>query len=396
MTKLKSKKKYKKINLLNHRKSKKIRNLPNRTPFYIDEISQMINNQETYNNNLYSLENSESYSPTINKDLVLLQSLDRQQIYNCNNDSAFSLKESLQIGIPGNFYGKTCVPYYDPKAIKFLLNNLRANKHVNVEKIVPPIQSLSNCWFNTMFVSFFVSDKGRKFFHFFRQLMIEGRQSNGKTIPSKLRNSFALFNFAIDACLSGNKFAYELNTNAIIKDIYESIPQNFKTSISSIINTNEAGNPVYYYMSLIDYLNNKTLQLLLINSANDKWKDMILFKLNHKKHLPHIIILELFDETSLLTINKPISFFIKGAKYMLDSCVIRDSSKQHFCCLLTCENKQLAYDGLSFHRLIPLEWKQKINSDFKWEFEGSNNLNGKPLNWNFLQGYQLLIFYRVR
>jgi hypothetical protein len=37
-----------------------------------------------------------------------------------------------------------------------------------------------------MFVTFFVSDKGRKFFHFLRQLMIEGKQKNGAIIPSKL------------------------------------------------------------------------------------------------------------------------------------------------------------------------------------------------------------------
>lgn len=398
MKNTKSRKHFKKKHLKNH-KSKKIRRIPSRTPYYVDEVSQLIYNESPWNENDYlSLEKSEamsSYSPTINKELVLLQSQDRQKVHNCNNQKAFNLQEPLQIGIPGNFYGKTCLPYYDPKSIKFLLKNLAANKHVNVEKIVPPIQSLSNCWFNTMFVSFFVSDKGRKFFHFFRQLMIEGIQSNGKAIPSKLRNSFALFNYAIDACLTGNKYAYELNTNAIIQDIYDSIPKSYKPNLN-IININEAGNPVYYYMSLIEYLHNHSLQLLLIHNANHKWKDIINSKLSNITHQPHIIIIEILDENSNLTTNKPKSFFINGYKYNLDSCVVRDSSKQHFCSLLTCEQKEMAYDGLSFHRLVPLEWKQKINSDFKWEFEGSNNLNGNPLIWNFLKGYQLLIYYRVK
>jgi hypothetical protein len=79
----------------------------------------------------------------------------------------------LQIGIFKKLFGKNCVPYYEPKAVKFLLKNLSANKHIKIDKIIPPIQSQSNCWFNTMFVTLFVSDKGRKFFHFFRQLMIE-------------------------------------------------------------------------------------------------------------------------------------------------------------------------------------------------------------------------------
>ena len=51
---------------------------------------------------------------------------------------------------------------------------------------------------------------------------------------------------------------------------------------------------------------------------------------------------------------------------------------------------------MSFHRLVPLEWKNKINSDIMWEFEGSNNSDGKPLTWNFLQGYQMLLYYRVK
>jgi hypothetical protein len=77
-----------------------------------------------------------------------------------------------------------------------------------MNKIVPPVQIQSNCWFNTMFVTLFVSDKGRKFFHFFRQLMIEGIQSNGKSIPSDIRNGFALLNYAIEACLRMNIWLY--------------------------------------------------------------------------------------------------------------------------------------------------------------------------------------------
>jgi len=401
MTKTKSHKYNKKKHFKKQRKTKKVYRIPNRTPYYIDEISQIIFNEST--NKLLPLENSSaSYSPTINQELVLLQSIEREKVHNCNNQKAFDLKEPLEIGLSGKIYGKTCVPYYDPKAIKFLLKNLAANKHVKPEKIIPPIQSLSNCWFNTMFVTFFVSDKGRKFFHFFRQLMIEGIQSNGTAIPIKLRNSFALLNYAIDSCLTGNQYAYNLDTNAIIKTIYDAIPKSYKSNALSIINTEEAGNPVYYYMSLIEYLHNKSLQLLLINSVNENWKDMIINKIINQTHLPHVIILEIYDGsnksagTSGQTTNKPKSFFIKGAKYSLDSCVIRDTTQQHFCCVLTCENKEMAYDGMSFHRLVPLEWKQNINSDFIWEFEGSNNLNGTPLKWNFLHGYQLLIYYRVK
>ena len=193
------------------RKLKKKIMLPNLTP---EDINEIIIFQESLI----------SYSPTI---------------------------EPLQIGISEKLFGKNCVPYYDPTAVKFLLKNLSANKHIKIDKIIPPIQSQSNCWFNTMFVTLFVSDKGRKFFHFFRQLMIEGIQADGSSIPLKLRNGFALLNYAIECCLTGNKYAYILNTNAIINNIYTNIPQSYKDKLPYITNIDEAGNPIRYYDSLI-------------------------------------------------------------------------------------------------------------------------------------------------
>jgi hypothetical protein len=388
-------------------KTLKFRKLPNRTPYFINEISQDIFNNAPKNmppleNSVDILNKNNSYSPTINKELVMLQSIKRKDVHDCNNEKAFSLEEPLKIGLPGNVYGKTCIPYFEPKAIAFLLKNLSANKHININKIVPPMQNQSNCWFNTMFVTLFVSDKGRKFFHFFRQLMIEGIQQNGKQIPNNLRNGFALLNYAIDACLTGNKYAYILDTNAIIRNIYDSIPQSYKDKLPFITNIDEAGNPIHYYGSLIHYLNNKSLQLLFVSNANDTWKEMILSKIEKQTHIPHFIILELYDGidktsgTSGNTTNKPKSFIINGIKYALDSCVIRDTTQQHFCATITCENTEMAYDGMSYHRLVPLSWKKYINSDFSWGFEGSNNSDGTPLKWNFTHGYQMLLYYRVK
>ena len=139
-----------------------------------------------------------------------------------------------------------------------------------MNKIVPPVQIQSNCWFNTMFVTLFVSDKGRKFFHFFRQLMIEGIQSNGKSIPSDIRNGFALLNYAIEACLTGNKYAYILDTNSIIRNIYKNIPESYKKNLPYIKNVDEAGNPIRYYNSLIYYLDNKSIQIAFIEKTNEK------------------------------------------------------------------------------------------------------------------------------
>ena len=365
--------------------------LPNRTPQNIDELSQDIDD-ETTNKSLKMIDPASSYSPSVNKELVLLESVQRKDVHNCNNSKAFLLEEPLQIGIPGFLYGKYCHDYDSPEAKKFLLKNLAANKHVNPSKIVPPIQSLAN----TMFVTLFVSDKGRKFFHFFRQLMIEGKQSNGQVIADdKLKNGFALLNYAIDACLTGSKYAYTLNTNAVIHQIYDAIPPDYKSGLPYIKDINEAGNPIRYYMSLLNYLNNKALQMVYISNANTKWKEQVVQK---SLNLPHVIIIEFFNDnsdTKEKVTNKAISFDLNGHKYALDSAVIRDTSKQHFCSTLTCEKKEMAYDGMSFHRLVKMDWKKHINSDFKWQFLGSTDNNRRNLTWNFTNAYQLLVYYRV-
>lgn len=385
----------------NKNKFTTIRLVPDRTPKMVRNVSNAIFNDVSRHHFVPDSPNVQnSYSPSVNEELIALKSVQRTKAIDCNNERAFDLKEPLHIGIPGKLFGKTCVPYYDTKAVRFLLKNLEANKHINVDKIVPPVQSHSNCWFNTMFVILFISDKGRKFFHFFRQLMIEGVQSNKKEIPKQLRNGFALLNYAIDACLTGNKYSYTLDTNAIIKNIYENIPDAYKSKHAYITNVDEAGNPLKYYEKLIKYLNNDSIQLTFISDTNDKWKASVERELNKSKHLPHVIVLEFYDGTNKTpgnsgkVENKPRSFFVKGAKYVLDSCVIRDTSQQHFSACLTCEKHDYVYDGMSFSRLEKQEWKKYINSDYSWSFVGSLDANGFPLEWNFKHGYQMLVYYR--
>ena len=161
-------------------------------------LKEITNLSKQINTDLNSIDPSlvSSYSPAINKELVTLKSISKQLIEDCNADKAFLLKnaEPLEISVENK-----CYPYYSSSAKKFLLKNLAASKHIDASKIITPVQSLGNCWFNTMFVTLFVSDKGRKFFHFFRQLMINGKKANGKSIPKELRNGFALLNYAVDA-----------------------------------------------------------------------------------------------------------------------------------------------------------------------------------------------------
>ena len=380
--------------------------LPNNTPTNVSKISQQIKDE---------IQETKSYSPSINELLVPLQSLTRESITDCNAENAFLLKEPIKIGVPynnnNNNNNNKCLYYYEPQAKQFLLKNLAANKHINPNKIITPMQSESNCWFNTMFVSLFISDKGRKFFHFFRQLMIEGSQSNGTPVPDKVKNGLALLNYAIELCLTGNEYAYRIDTNAIIKDLYETIPNEYKEKLPYLAYIREAGNPIRYFGSLIYYLHNKSLDLLFISDATDKWKQLIREKMEKKTkqvtkqvntHVntrvsPHVIILEFFDEDSNTVTNKPTHFTVNNNKYALDSCIIRNTKRHHFSSLLTCEKTEMAYDGMSFSRLVKMDWKKKINTDFTWRFEGStDSTNKKLLEWNFLNGYQMLVYYRVK
>jgi hypothetical protein len=357
--------------------------IPTTTPLEVRKVSDSIASQIS----------KKSYSPTINQELVTLVSIPRNELSDCNTENAFNLKVPLKIGIPGT---NKCYDYFTKEAKKFLLNNLAADKHIDTKKIIPPIQFQSNCWFNAFFVTFFVSDKGRKFFHFFRQLMIEGKQKDGTVIPNKLRDVFALLNFGIDACLTGNEYAYKLNTNSIIHLLYKGIPKLYKDKYPYIVDTDKAGNPLFYYMSIIDYLNNNDIQILFIRGSDNFWKDKAIELLKNVAHLPHIIVLEVYEDKAMGFNKKPISFTLNAAKYAIDSAVIRDISGQHFCTTITCDKKEFGYDGMSFHRLVPLQWKHKINKNISWEFEGTKDFDGTPLKWNFMKSYQLLMYYRIQ
>lgn len=334
-----------------------------------------------------------SYSPTINKELVTLESIRRENIQSCNIEAAYQLKEPLKIAIPNK---QICVDYYTPEAEKILLHNLKANKHVNPQQIVPPVQSHGNCWFNAFFVTFFVSDKGRKFFHFLRQLMIKGTQKNKTPMPANLRNAFALLNYGVDCGLRGDDFAYKLDTNSIIVELFKQIPDDYKAQNESIVNIDAAGNPLLYYMSIINYLNNNSIQLLFLRGADNEWKNKIGESFTRMRHLPHFIVLEFFESEASKCKTKPVSFSVHNTKYAIDSAVIRDTKKEHFCAAITCEGQEMGYDGMSFHRLTGFPWKHNLNTDITWKFEGSNHANGTPMEWNFMSCYQMLIYYRVK
>ena len=96
-------KKTNKKKLLKRNKTKKrpdILLLSHQTPQKIIKISKEIDEEID--------ENASSYSPSINKDLVSLKSVQRNPVFNCNNERAFLLEAPLKIGVPNASGKKTC------------------------------------------------------------------------------------------------------------------------------------------------------------------------------------------------------------------------------------------------------------------------------------------------
>ena len=138
-----------------------------------------------------------SFSPSINKRLSVksLKSLQPNKISFC--------KDLLKLRINKT---KKCFLYSNKKVKKFLLHNLKATKHLDPKLFIAPKQLLGNCWFNTMFVTFFFSDKGRKFFRFFREYMIKGEKIDKTKIDDeKLAKMFFILNLYIEASYNQNK-----------------------------------------------------------------------------------------------------------------------------------------------------------------------------------------------
>jgi hypothetical protein len=394
-----------------------------------------------------------SFSPSVNKRLVTIhKDIRARDIFGCGAAAHYDAAEhilkaktdiihrypnafKIKVGVKKN--GKLdCIRADNPKATKILLENLKASGNFNCALVTAPMQVKSNCWFNTMFMTFFVSDKGRKFFRFFRQLMIEGKQENGNKIrPDKLRQSFLLLNACIEASYNQTgtqevmDLAYKLDTNNIIVKIHNSMPKGKR--VSAIKDVDKSGNPLSFYRGIVNYLGNNSLKLESIEMTKDlsyllerrhgsfQWTTALGIPGNDLpdwgNEPPDIIAVTIHDGEennpggdSRLIDNRPLEFeFIADElktgqykpvhKYVLDSVVIRDTTAAHFCSLLTCNGEEKGFDGASLSRVSPFKWKQYINANKQWTFKGSNwnNKEGDPIWWNFRDGYQILFYYKI-
>ena len=374
--------------------------------------------KETYVSNMIpliskQLTRQKSFSPQINQQLITMSTVKEvSNIFGCGTErnileGSESERGALKVMIGKNRKGEPiCATRKNKKAVQLLLNNLRTSKTLDCSKVIAPVQMQSNCWFNTMFMTFFVSDKGRKFFRFFRQLMIEGKQANGVAIqPPALAAALFLLNACVEACHNitdssdVKELALVMDTNNIIRRIYKAIP---KRRYAAIKNVGVANNPLTYYEAIVNFLGNNSLYIHSeLYSDAKNLEDLVNGKATSSMpggQLPDVVTVEIIGNKNnfQLMTNKPVSFEINSHKYVLDSAIVRDTQKRHFCSLLTCGGKEMGYDGVSLARMQPFDWKSKINKDVSWTFAGSVwKGTNKNVIWNFCREYVILFYYRV-
>jgi len=383
------------------------------------ELTEIISKSEKTNSetigdksSIKHLKKGTSFSPELNKELIEIASDESLLLEDCDTLQTSKIPK-IKMMVNGR---NKCVAYTEKIAQEHMLKILNDKKPLDCSKIIAPRQVLSNCWFNAMFMVYFISDKGRKFNKFFRQLMIVGKTLNGEKIPTNLHKIFFKLNMSIEACINSNmgkksplnKIANNLNTNIYIKQIHKIIKD------SEIRGVNMSGNPMRYYESLISYIGSQKPVFMTANiglshsNGSRTWLEQVKKKQKELGEIPDVIILELyFDNDNDYLSEKSrknkreINFNLdienengnrEIIKYGLDSAVIRNTEKHHFSSTITCNKQDFAFDGLSFSRLIPFNWKNKLNSDINWSFDYKGK---EEIYFNFTNGYQLLFYYRI-
>ena len=382
----------------------------------------LINEDARSKSKLKTKKRYKSYSPSVNKKINLKKTNGKLiDLFSCKSKlskrQSYHLTKYKSKKIDANFLSKLkkfiygieinvdlkktiCNNLSSKSALNALLHNIYNQIPLTIENITPPAQILSNCWFNTFFMNFFISDKGRKFFKYFRELMVTGKLNNGKMIEPSLRASFILLNYSIEASYNyfGNSrvIAKNIDTNYLINFIFNSIHKN-KKSLTYIKNVNDSGNPLKYYTNIVDYLDSSEINILNMECSNINPFNTINIqnKLTTLKKPPHIIVCEIWEDYDQ---KKEETYIIKlktgSIIYKLDSIVIRTTNGEHFGSTITCNNQELVFDGASKKKLNNFDWKSKINKNEKWSFK-SDMYSGSEYNWDFKNGYQMMFYYRV-
>ena len=327
-----------------------------------------------------------------------------------------------------------CIKWNNPLLKRIMMHNFKSNKlKIDCSKMIGPKQYLSNCWFNTFFMCFFISEHSQKFFRHLRQVMIEGKtlsvgSNPNKPLHSKLVKPMFLLNSLIDACLTGNIIG-ALNTNVIIDLLY-------KTKLSGEFRKiNAAHNPITFYKGIIHAIGQENIniqKIYLSFNNSDLYKKQSISEYaphamqriskssNGVANYPDLLIIEtaslqgkrkelalanrknkrLFSEyvpNYMKTLKERIE--LNGIMYILDCVVLRDNSHAHFSAFLTCDGKEKWFDGAGLYKPIDFKWKRLINQNFDIDDSKYTTPSAKiwrPMKWNFMKGYFAAFYYREK
>ena len=348
-----------------------------------------------------------SYSPEINNLLISKHKGEKENLFgNCLTIQLYEKKTKVKNIIIPKIWVKDknkCMRYDNKEVINILLENLSRNQTIPAKEIIAPKQYLANCWFNTLYMIFFISDKGRKFFKFFRQFMITGKTISGKDIPKNIWKTLSLLNLAIESTLTGNKQLLFFDTNSLIAQVQRDIKKNkLKTSYKdNIYKLNEPGNPFDYYKTLMHYLGDGykigiPIYEIDLKKIKELIKNKYIIKEFIKKGYPEVLIIRLYQNENIHLSEKTIKLN-NVIEYALDAAAVIDTTNAHFCCLITYDKQEYGFDGASNKRLNKFKWKKLINKYKEWTFSGSNFNNNPlhPIKWNFRNGYKELFYYRI-
>jgi len=347
---------------------------------------------------------SNSYEPSYNANLKLTQRASKtpNKVIKTQKNMKLANKEEYKLANIKYFVDNDKNLVYnidgDKKKVQTLLiKNLKKNRKINIKNIRPPKQCGNNCWFNVLFLCYFISDQGRKFTKPLRLSMITGdydKELVNKANYTKLTDALFMFNLGIEGALNGSSFASDVNTNEIITNIYKSIniPEHWTYHKGY-------GNPLVYYEGLINFLYTKTGSPVAFYYLTPYIKYSIAdqYTVNVSK-FPHIIVIELIDDQSTMVDSRKTRITLtsqdgKGeANYKLDSVCIRDVNQTHVGCLITLNKSGYLFDadGPLQKRMKPLNWNNEKFLNHDQHF----SLGSDYSRFNMRKGYQILYYYR--
>lgn len=322
-----------------------------------------------------ALESGKDYVPKQNRELLrLITQTKRRDLFDC---AAPHNKVKIKVKRKNGTYA--CLDAGSKAGQLQLLKFM--NRPRRVECFMAPVQVANNCWFNTMLVSLFVSDRTFWFSRILRLPMITGQRHDGTPLDSWMVQPLRRLNSTIQAAIDCvGDYKYLLDTNVHVRELHRGLNRAMKGhalgNVGKFRAFNEYGNPYRAYLRLSAYLLGENYQNHITNS-HERYQPNILrlgFQAKGKYKRPDIL-----QET----------YHVRGVKYVLDSAAVLDVGKHHFTSCAHINGVQYVFDGASLSKMKKLNWKSLLNKDVSWTFEPDNLL------FNFKRSYIELYYCRA-